>query len=331
MRHDKIVPGVILITIGLVFLLRSFGLVHIHWMNFIYLWPIFLLIGGINLIFVNNRSPLASTLKIGIVILGLGVVLFGNFGNRFHFWPGYTYSSSDNNDNDFNFDDNDNNDNDSDSTHADVVKIDGNSSFAEPFNAKVRVAKLNISGGGTGYYLSDTTNQLFEAYTKEQTASYELSRNDQDSVFVLNFDMKKNNHFRFGKGKNNSATFKLNSAPIWDMDIQTGATKLDFDLSKFKLRNFTISGGAAAFDVKVGEPLAVTKIDISTGVSSVKIDVPKDAACRIVSDSGLSSNKFDGFNKTDDDHYETPGFAAAKNKMYIKLDGGISDFKVTRY
>ena len=85
MRHDKIVPGAILITLGVIFLLRSFGIIHIHWINILHLWPIFLLIGGINLIFAHNRTVWASVLKIGVVILGLCILLFGNFNDRYNF------------------------------------------------------------------------------------------------------------------------------------------------------------------------------------------------------------------------------------------------------
>ncbi len=320
MKNDKIVPGTILITLGVIFLLHSFHIFHIHWANLWRLWPIFLIIGGINLIFAHNRSPLATALKVGVVILGLGLLLFGNFGTRYNFWPGFIY----NNDN------NDNND-DADSTD-NAVTTEGKSMFFEPYHADAHIVKLNINGGGSSYVLSDTTSQLFQANTKANYNNYEFSHHSEDSVYVLDFDMKKNSHFRWNRsGRDNMATFKLNSAPIWDMDIQTGATKLNFDLSLFKIRNLKISGGAASFDIKLGAPLVATNIDISTGVSEVTINVPRGAACKIVTDTGLTSNSFEGFNKTSDDNYETPGFASAKNKIYIKFDGGVSDFKVTRY
>jgi hypothetical protein len=327
MRHDKIVPGAILITLGVIFLLRSFGIIHIHWINILHLWPIFLLIGGINLIFAHNRTVWASILKIGVVILGLCILLFGNFNDRYNFWPNRYYYHNDNN----NDKDDDDDDDDDYSDGKSIVKVEGNSTFNEPFHADARIAKLNINGGGTVYRLGDTTNQLFQAYTKEFGGQYEFSHSVADSVYTLDFDMKKHTRFHWDKNKENSVTFKLNSAPIWDMDIQTGATKLEFDLTKYKIRNFKISGGAAAFDVKLGQPLEATNVDISTGVSEVRIRVPNNAACRISTDSGLSSNNFEGFTKTNDGHYETPGFNSAKNKINIKLDGGISDFKVTRY
>jgi hypothetical protein len=323
MRHEKIVPGAILITLGLIFLLRSFGIIHIHWMNILHLWPIFLLIGGINLIFAHNKSPWASFLKIGVVILGFCILLFGNFNDRFNFWPGTYYYHGDNNDRD--------DDDDNDAPRKGIMKIEGNSTFSEPFHADARIAKLSINGGGTVYRISDTTNQLFQAYTKEFAGQYLYSHTVTDSVYSLDFSMKKNRTWHWDKNKENSATFKLNSAPIWDMDIAAGAAKLDFDLTKFKVRNFKVSGGMADFNVKIGQPLARTLVDINIGMAKVKIEVPKDAACQINTDSGLSSNHFNGFTKISDSHYETPGFAAAKNKITVKLDGGAADFEVVRY
>jgi hypothetical protein len=327
MKSDKLIPGLILVMIGGAFLLNNFGYIHFHWINILHLWPIFLIIAGVNLVFAHNRTPLAVALKVLVVIIGFALLLFGNF-NRFGF-PSYTYSyHSDDDDSDTSSDDDD-----SDSSGTKIVKVDGNSNFNAPFAADAHIAKLTISGGGTSYNLSDTTGQLFAADTKEYFGKYEFSHRKDDSVYVLDFKMKDHKgHFNWGDhNKSNTVDFKLNTNPIWDIDVETGATSLDFDLSKFKVRSLTLSGGAASFDVKLGQPLHDTHVDISTGVSSVNIKVPGNAACDIVTDSGLSSTNFDGFTKQGDGHYETPGFAAAKNKIYINISGGISDFNVDRY
>ena len=152
----------------------------------------------------------------------------------------------------------------------------------------------------------------------------------KDSVFVMDFKMKDHNGIDFDSEKNR-ADMSLNANPEWEINVETGATKLDFDLSKFKVRELKLHGGAAAFDVKLGNPLAMTDVDIQTGVSAIKISIPENAACSIETDSGLSGNDFDGFNKTTDNNYETPGYAAAKNKIHIHMSGGLSDFKVKKY
>ena len=65
-------------------------------------------------------------------------------------------------------------------------------------------------------------------------------------------------------------------------------------------------------------------------MASVDITIPQTAACQIITSSALSSTNFDGFNKTSDGNYETPGFENAKNKIIINMSGGMADFKVHR-
>lgn len=334
MRNDKLIPGLVLVLIGAAILLSNYGYLHFHWYNLFRLWPIFLIIGGVNLVFAHNKSPWATILKVAVVVFGIGLVLFGNFGNRYNFWPGAYYSyhddrdDNDGNNNNNNDKDDDDDDND-DSDKGDVIKS-GNGVFNAPYNADMKFARLNISGGGTTYNLSDTSFKLFSATTNSSNGRYSLVQSKDDSTYVVDFHMNGHHNFNFDTDKN-SANIRLNPAPEWDIHVETGATKLDFDLTKFKVRKLDLQGGAASFDVKLGQPLAITDVEISTGVSGVDISIPQNAACSIETDSGLSDNHFDGFNKTSDNNYETPGFENAKNKIHIHMSGGLSDFKVHRY
>src|SRR5689334_23181485 len=98
MRNDKLVPGAILVCIGAIFLLNNFGYIDFHWMNVLHLWPIFLIMGGVNLVFAGNRTAWATILKLGVVILGFGLLIFGHFDN-YKFWPGrYNFHYNDDKD-----------------------------------------------------------------------------------------------------------------------------------------------------------------------------------------------------------------------------------------
>ena len=333
MRNDKLIPGLVLVLIGGALLLANYGYLHFHWYNLFRLWPIFLVIGGVNLVFAHNKSPWATIIKVSVVVIGLGLVFFGNFGERYNFWPGFHYSYNDDRDDNDNSnndkDDDGDDDNDSTSDRGDVIK-GYNGVFNAPYNAAMKSARLNISGGGTTYNLSDTSYKLFSATTRDGEGRYSLTQSKDDSTYVVDFHMKNHKGFNFDSDKN-QADIRLNPAPEWDIHVETGATKLDFDLTKFKVKKLELQGGAASFDVKLGQPLLLTDVEISTGVSGVDISIPQNAACSIETDSGLSDNHFDGFNKTSDNNYETPGFANAKNKIHIHMSGGLSDFKVHRY
>jgi hypothetical protein len=330
MRNDKIVPGVILIMIGTLILLHNYGYVSFHILNLVYIIPILIVLVGLNLIFGHNRkSPWAIGVKLAVVAAGFALVLFGNLGKRHGFWNNHSY--------DINIDGDDDDDNDHGSS---ITKVEGNSEYTTPFAADAKIARLNISGGGAIYTLSDTTSQLFTATTREFKGRYIYTHTQHDSVYVLDFKTHGSRALKFhfdddndkhDSSKTNSAVFKLNTNPEWEINVKTGAAKLDFDLSKFKVRSLDLAGGAAAFEVKLGQPLSVTNVTVETGMSDVNISVPANAACRIKSSTGLSSTSFDGFDKKDNGIYETPGFSTAKNKLYIKMSGGMASFKVKRY
>jgi hypothetical protein len=331
MRNDKLIPGMILVMIGAIFLLHNFGAIHFHWSNLFHLWPIFLVIGGVNLVFANNKSAWATILKISVVIAGFALLVFGNFNDRYRWWPRYSYHY-DNNDNDNNNDMDDDDDDDNNDNRSGLTKVGGTSSFNEPYTAAVQVARLNISGGATNYNLSDTTNQLFSATTREAFGRYELNHHQDDSVYVVDFNMKDKHGFNWGgHNDSNRVDMKLNSNPEWEVVVNAGATEVNFDFSKFKIRSVKLNGGAGSFNLKVGQPLAETNITASTGAADVNVSIPQNAACQITTSSAFSSDDFPGFNKTGDNHYETAGFSAAKNKIYIHLSGGFSGFEVKKY
>jgi hypothetical protein len=331
MKNEKIIPGLILVLIGAIFLLNNYNIIDFHWSNLWHLWPIFLIMGGVNLVLANNRTVWATIIKFSVVILGFGLLVFAHTDDRW-FFPRYGYHFKDNHDMDDSDGDNDDDD-DSDSSGRGIVRVEGSSTFSEPYAAAAAVARLNISGGGTKYTLKDTTNELFIAKTQEFSNRFEYTHTMDGAVPVIDLRLrdKKNGHFNWDSKNTNSADIKLNVKPEWDVNIKAGATELDFDLSPFRVRNLVLNGGAASFNIKLGQPLATTNVEVSTGVSEVIIKVPSSAACRITTDSGLSSSDFDGFAKKGDNTYETAGFDAAKNKLFIHMKGGVSDFKVSRY
>jgi len=314
MRNDRLIPGMILVIIGAVFLLDNFGYINFSWETFFSLWPIILIIAGVNLVFAHNRSVWATVLKIAVLVIGMAILIWDGTTRRDSNW-----SFSWNNDM-----------NDSDSYSG-----SGKGDYNEPFNPAIQTAKLNISGGATTYTLKDTTNQLFDAKTKENGMGYTLKTSMDSATEVVDFSMngtKNRRHgFFFFNHNGNKAVLRLNSKPVWDIDVSAGATNLKFDLTPYKVKKLDIEGGAASFDVKMGEPLETTRVEIQAGASSVKITVPRDAACDITTDTGLSSRNFNGFDKKDDSDYRTPGFDNATKKMYIHIEGGMADFRVSRY
>jgi len=129
----------------------------------------------------------------------------------------------------------------------------------------------------------------------------------------------------------NKMEMSLNAEPIWNMNFDLGAAAIDFDLSPYKVSTLKLDMGAASLDLKIGDKYPETIIDIDAGASSVDIEVPESSGCEIKSDVSLSSKHFNGFNKISKDLYKTDNFDSAKNKIYIRIDAGVSSIDVRRY
>ncbi|MGV8879679.1 MAG: LiaI-LiaF-like domain-containing protein [Sphingobacteriaceae bacterium] len=322
MRTDRSFPGIFFIFFGVIFLLNNFGYIDFNWENLFHYWPVFLIIVGVNLVLANNRSPWVIALKLIAIVGGLFFIVFGGFRqpeNRIFGWRTNPFGGQ--------RDDNTGRD-------SRVTKVEGRGNFSEPFRSETKLARLNISGGATKYELNESTTDLFKAETHEFYGSYTLRHSRVDSVEVLDFNMNNANNKRrwdFNKAKSNKAVLQINANPEWEININTGAAELDFDLSKFKINKLQIQGGAASFDIKLGEPVRNTQVEIETGVSEIELKVPENVGCQIITATGLSSKDFKGFTSKEDNRYETENFDTASRKIFIHLKGGVSEFKVKRY
>jgi hypothetical protein len=316
MKTEKVIWGLILIFIGSVFLLSNFGVINFYWGSVWRFWPIIFILIGANMLFSRLNSSTGSILSVSLTLIAL--IFIGYQGTRpNHSTLGRSWFRFDHNDND----------------NVSKKSADWSSNtFTEPFTSNITRAELNINGGATSYRLDDSTANLFDAEVKQQYGNYTLEKTSRDSVEVLNFRMRnKKQKWNMDDMDGNEVRIKLNTQPLWNINVEMGAGETDFDLSSYKVQNLTLKGGAASFKVTLPEPETTTNVRVETGVAEVVIKVPEASACRITVDTGLSSKDFSGFQKQADGSYQTANYSAALNKIVINLKGGLSSFEVQRY
>lgn len=328
MKYERIIWGVVLLFVGGVLLLENLNVIEFYWRNVWGFWPIFLIIGGVNLLLNRNGSQTGSIVSLAILIITLAFLFVKGqekpqHKNWFGFWKDKNIEA------DIDWDDN-HDGNDSDTSNS--IK------FSESFNLADTSKKtiLNLSGGGTSFTLKDSTDSLFEARVNKKKGNFSLTKTTSDSTNSLTFKMNdrrykgNKNNWTFNSG-GNKVDVRLNTLPLWTLNLTMGAGELDFDLTKYKIRTLNFDGGAAELKIKVGDLVPITDVNIKTGVASVDIKVPQASGCRIKTHTGLASTDFKGFVKKDDGYYETPNYNSSKNKIFIKLDGGLSSFEVDTY
>lgn len=321
MKFERIIWGVLLLFVGGVLLLQNLNVIDFYWRNVWGFWPVFLIIAGVNLLLNRNGSQLGSIISLAILIVTL-VFLFvrGQEPPRNGSWWGALKDKHIGADIDWD---------DIDTTEAEAIK------FVEPYHPADSVKKtiLNLSGGGTSFKLEHGTDSLFEAEVKRKNGNFSLAKTTTDTTTTLNFSMKDRkgkNKWSFNTG-GNKVELKLNTAPTWTMNLSMGAGELDFDLSAYKIRTLNFDGGAADLKIKMGALLPITDLNVKTGVANVEIKVPQTSGCRIKAHTGLASKDFKGFVKVQDGWYETPNYKTSTKKVFINLDGGLSNFEVDTY
>ncbi len=309
MKSRHVFWGIFFVTIGILILLNNLGKLYFDLSDLWKYWPLVIILWGITFLVKNNVFKVILSAA-SAVILAFAIVGFFN----------YVFNIVDNR---FTINDN--------GIH---LEIDGDvdtTNYFEPYNKQINNAEFNFKAGAGSFEIEDTTYGLISAITKGIKNNFELSRTENDSVSVVQFEMK-HKRFSFKNGQfKNKAIIKLNSLPDWDMNFDIGASSLYLDLKPFKTQNVNVKMGAASMKIKLGDKSPLINLNIKSGASSVDVQIPNSSGCEIRTHTALSSKDFKDFNKIDSGLYRTNNFESAKNKIIITVNSGISSIKVVRY
>ncbi|MGE5350962.1 MAG: toast rack family protein, partial [Acidobacteriota bacterium] len=265
------------------------------------LWPLLLVLAGVYFIFRQGRFRWIIVLVIAFL---LGVVIFAGVKSfSLFFDDGFE---------DFN------------------VNVNAQE-FTLPYESSITKAKLNLEAAAGNFNLDGTTDSLLYAKTKGSFSDYSINNETNDGSADITFEMN-DHHQRVvrGLGKNRME-IRLNSNPVWDMDLNVGAASVNLDLAPFKAENIYLKSGASSLKLKLGDKNPMTKVKFETGVSRLEIMVPRSSGCEINSDTHFSRKEFSEFEKVDNNVYRTRDFEASGKKIYLDIAAGVSSVKVERY
>ncbi len=309
MKAKHLFWGLLFVTLGILILVNNFSGLYWDWEGLWKLWPLVFILWGIAIMVKNNTARVFVAGLAGIV---LAVSLYASFKTVVHLTTGdfdIVFDNGPESDYKYEFTD-----------------------YTEPYSDSIKTAVFYFkAGAGTFTSFSDSAADLFYAHTEGVKNNYELNNLVAGDKASLEMKMKKTK-IRVGLHSiRNRVEMYFNPQPEWDMNFDVGASALNLDLSPVKVRNLDISMGAASFKVKLGSNTRRTDVDIETGASDVDINIPEGSGCEIRTDGGLNSEKFRGFTKINSDLYRTDNFDSSSNKIYIKIDSGVSSLEVNRY
>ncbi|MEA3505573.1 MAG: DUF5668 domain-containing protein [Bacteroidota bacterium] len=330
MSYKKVFWGVILILIGTLFILKNTGIIYFNWRMLFTLWPVLLILWGIAIIPIKSIYKLI--LSLAIVLLSILFINNSDYTPRknYKFWK-HSYNYSVNNDYDDTTIRSDNNDDDNTNNYNSDSKM-------TVFYEDAEFAHLDFNAGAGIFTIKETNTKNLAAFLKTgNVGKYYLKTHKNNNQQYIKFNLK-DSHFDIDDiddlkhhDFNNEVNVLLHPDPIWDFDFNIGAAEINFDLSKFKVKEIDIDAGASELNITLGDRYEKTIIDIDAGVSDIKIKIPKESGCIIHTETFLAGKNLRGFNKIKRGHYETDNLKTAKNIIEIDMQAAISSFQVLRY
>ena len=302
MKFRNIFWGVVLIFLGVLFILSNLNLIYFDWMHLWRLWPVILVLWGVSILPAHNLLKLFLTL----VVLGATVV----------FMVDQTVEWDE--EKDFKIE-----------KWNDYDKFPVEQTFSIPYEDSVSSAMLDLDIAAGAFEINSNTDNLLDFNKQGPKAkySYVVKRLDDRAVIRIDRD-----EVKITSGKtNHMVNLSLNTAPVWDFDLDIGAAAVSFNLSDYKVGSLDIDGGAASFEIKLGDNNPETTVSIDAGASSIELKIPETSGCDLRINSVLSGKSINGFEKLDHGHYKTENFDDAENKIYINVDAAVSSYTITRY
>lgn len=311
MKTGRIIWGIVLIYIGIVFLLQNFGIIYFSWWRLWKLWPVLLIMFGINILFAkqtvkNNVLSALVTLASLVLLTFLAAKKTTGIDYKFPFnfnpdaETGYMYDQSE-------------------------------SRYSEEYNKTLKTARLVVKSGSGDFELKNSTSKLFEAKINNGSVNYLLRRSDGDSTVNLNFLYKSGNGATFPEDIVHDAEIYLNENPVWDILLQTQAEEMDVDLSKFKVSRLVLTGQNSDLELKLGNLTEQLEVDVQQGIVAVKIKIPKHTGCRIVGSGELISSQFPDFTEIEPGIYETKNYQSSQKQINIALNKETNNVEIERY
>lgn len=296
MKQSNIFWGILIIGIGVYLFLDSFNLVTWNFEFLTPFWSFALILWGLT--FFNFpkivKNIITPVLSIFIILLLIGFAQKSWFcdtnWNNFHFQNKHW-------------------------------QIDEQSLsqyyYSEPLNDSIQTGTLYLDLGAADIHIADCADSLVKIKALSENGDYYCNIIDNQA------------HVHYSSADdtddwaNRKANILLNSNKAWELNVSAGAGNLFCDLSKNKIKSVHLESGASKAYFKLSNLVDTVKVNIESGVSQIKLEIPKEYNCITSQNQVLSSIT----------SYEKDKKASKNMKKVVYLDfsGALSNLNVVYY
>lgn len=313
MPVGKVRTGVILISIGVLLLLNTTGMVDFGFWRWIgKLWPVILIAIGIEKIFSSSQSSNVRNLAWLSPIVIVGVVSYaviaGQNDDRSSTWSDRWQ---------WNWEDTDEGPT---STY----------SWSEPFKPEAKRVELSLDMSGGRLTVrggTDAGNVVVARVSMRGEKPKTTSSVTPDGAYRIEVVQRdKPDH----RGRDQWIMKVTDSLPI-DLTIEGGAARMHLDLSALKVESLDLDAGAADVDIVLGSLVPTVTTDINCGAAALDITVPVMAGLRLYRDGVISRLSDNNLDLVDRGSYsETEGFSDSAVKIELRVTSALSSLRLRR-
>ncbi len=296
----------ILIFLGGVFLLQNTGYLPPNfWINLWRLWPVVLVLIGVELL-LAHRVPWLILVGLAAVVL-IGGAVGINMG-----MPGSTTESS--------------------ISTTSQTNLEGATQAA--VTVRFGAGTLNL-----GPLLQPQSDQLASMSYQGPQQMAPQPRYTVSNVGVGQLEYQNSAHgapgfVPFVDGRADAAHMDLTlspAVPITSLTVQTGATEARLDLSSLRVSAVDLSIGAATTWLRFPQAAGLTTAHISGGASTLTLEIPQGVAAQIQLRGGLSTVNVDQtrFPQVSDNLYRSPDYDTAVNKIDLSIETGVTTIQIS--
>jgi hypothetical protein len=307
MRIGRIRSGVILISIGIVFLLNNLGYVPwVVWLRILSLWPVILIAIGIEKIFGKTRLSfltILSPLLFMAAILGPAYFSAG-YGERWEWGKSHrapeTYQ------------------------------------YSRDLDTSVTKATATVQLRAGNLEISSESEKLISAkldfWKREPITTYEYSGSDSTAnIEIRDEEREWKEWFWRGWGEKDWVIGLTDKIPL-NLRINTRATQGELDLSDLKLTELNLDIKAASLNVKLGDMVDQVEGRIESDASRLSLLIPENIGLKIENHAELTSTSFSNISIMKYDNiYQTSDFDQAPKKITLSLEGSVTRLVVKSY
>lgn len=295
MTTGRLISGVILVILGGLFLAANFG--YLDWgvvASIWQLWPLILILVGIQLFFGNRQQWLAAILIIVVLAGGAALLVLGE--ERVP----WAYGGS-----------------------LETTAIEGPATTgvtqATVF-VDVGAARIDLSAQSAGVMSRGTFESRRDPVIRHDVngGTYSLDVRQQSGRFVFPNNLR-----------GDTLDLRLAEGIPWKIELDTGAADANLDLTGVLLRELLVDAGASSVDLTVGRDVEDgARVIIDGGAGSYTVRLPRGLDIDLVTDAGVSSVNVDsGFQRSGDVYRHAGG----GNSLRVELSAGVSSISVSLY